>query len=136
MKQMFSAILVILILLVLAMAPASAAPQAPDAISGVSISNVNAFQFVVSWRTDAAAVASSVLWGTSTPPANIALGANNTDVHSVTITGSLSPNTTYYFVVHSDAMVDDNARCLVLCHHGSRSLPPPRATRPSGALCI
>ena len=76
-------------------------------ISDIRTSNPTSVAVVVSWITDNVTSANMVNYGTTTTLGLTAIDSAIDDTHWVQITG-LSPQTTYYFEVISDGVVDDN----------------------------
>ncbi len=90
----------------------SVIPAAPRAtgISNLRVTNVRAVSFTVSWMTEVPA-AGQVNWGPTGALGNVAVDVRDPGytgrTHYVVVTGPL-PETTYFFDVVSDSVVDDN----------------------------
>jgi hypothetical protein len=76
-------------------------------ISDIRISNPSSVAIVISWITDNVTNVNEVNYGTTTALGSTAIDSAIDDTHWVQITG-LAPQTTYYFEVISDGVVDDN----------------------------
>ncbi len=80
-------------------------------ITAVDESGITGTRATVTWTTNELAD-TELVWGETTPPANVKAGGNRVTAHSVTLTG-LTECTVYYYEVHStdpagNTAADDN----------------------------
>ena len=76
-------------------------------IYDIRVSNLTSAAAVVSWTTNVNTATNIVHYGTTIPPTSTAEDTTVDDVHWVQISG-LTAETTYYYSVESDGVVDDN----------------------------
>lgn len=106
--------------------PRTAARADGPAVPNVQIVNLSDQDFAVSWSTDVAA-SSSIAFGTSCASATTPGAPDTGDgyVHLIDANGSLIPDTTYYYTLSNNGVVDNNGgSCYTVTTDRSFASPP------------